>query len=149
MNASALLAGPDAQAILNPVLAMLLLAFIVWIALFATRFKAIAATGLKAEDLSTPEDVQKQLPRYALNPAYNFKNLFEVPVLFVTLCFYLYLTGTADSTHITCAWIFVGFRYLHSAVQCSYNNVNHRFLIYLVSSIALWVMLARAILAAI
>jgi hypothetical protein len=65
-------------------------------------------------------------------------------VLFYVMCFYLAATGTADSIAINCAWLFVSFRVLHSIVQCSYNNVTHRFAAYLFSSIALWVMVIRS-----
>lgn len=149
MNAGALLTSSEVQAILPPVLAMMLLVLIVWLVMFATRFKAIGAEKIPADELATPDLVQQRLPLYAMKPAHNFKNLFEVPTLFIALCFYLYLTGTADSTHVTCAWVFVAFRYLHSFIQCGYNNVNHRFMAYAISCLALWVMLIRAIVGAI
>ncbi len=149
MNAGSFLASPEVQAILPPLLAMLLLTFLVWLAVFATRFRAFGREKVDPSQLQTPEAVAGKLPLYARNPANNFKNLFEVPVLFYVLCFYLYLTGTADSTHVTCAWIFVGFRYAHSIIHCSYNNVGHRFLVYAIACLALWVMLIRALLEAI
>jgi len=31
-------------------------------------------------------------------------------------------------------------RAVHSFIHCSYNNVMHRFLAYLASSLALWIM---------
>ena len=136
------------QAILLPVLATLLLGFIVWIVMFATRFKAIAAANIDASELATPEAVNQKLPIQALNPSNNFKNFFEVPMLFFVLCFYLFVTASVDSTYVTLAWIFVAFRYLHSIIQCSYNNVNHRFGAYAIACIAVWIMLGRAIIAA-
>ncbi|MEH6551941.1 MAG: MAPEG family protein [Pseudomonadales bacterium] len=135
--------------ILHPVLAMILLAFVVWIVMFVTRLKFIAAEKIESCAMDTPEKLYSLLPPSALKSAYNFKNMFEVPVLFMAMCFYLYLTGLADNTHVICAWVFVGFRVLHSLVHCSSNNVDHRFAVYLVSCIALWVMLVRALLAAI
>ncbi|MFQ3322389.1 MAG: hypothetical protein ACI90U_000195 [Pseudomonadales bacterium] len=131
-------------AILTPVLAMLLLAFVVWIVLFITRLKAIGELKIKPDAINTPDAVDSLLPNYARYPGHNFKNLFEVPVLFYIMCFYLYATGTADSVAINCAWAFVGLRVLHSIVQCSYNNVNHRFAAYFFSCIALWVMVLRS-----
>lgn len=133
--------------ILSPVLAMLCLAFLVWLWLFICRFRFIAAEKIDPQALSTPEQVYSTLPPYAANPGYNFRNLFEVPVLFYVLCFYLFLTASVDSTYVTCAWIFVAFRVLHTLIQCSYNNVNHRFGAYALSCIALWVMLGRAVMA--
>lgn len=134
----------EQAAILTPVLAMLLLAFVVWIVMFITRFKAIGELKVKPDAINTPDAVDNLLPNYARYPGHNFKNLFEVPVLFYVMCFYLAATGTADSIAINCAWLFVSFRVLHSIVQCSYNNVTHRFAAYLFSSIALWVLVIRS-----
>lgn len=134
--------------LLHPLLAMLLLALVVWVVMFATRFKAIAAAKLDAQQLATPEDVNRLLPDSARNPGNNFKNLFEVPVLFYVLVIYLSVTSSATDLDVILAWVFVGFRGLHSLIQCTYNNVNHRFGAYAISCLALWVMLVKAILQA-
>ena len=138
----------DQSAIFMPVLSTLLLGFFVWITLFAVRFKAIAANKVSPDQLVTPELITKALPVAANNPANNFKNLFEVPVIFFVLCFYLHATNNVDSLYVNAAWVFVAFRYIHSAIQCSYNNVGHRFLAYLVSCLTLWAMLLRAVFSA-
>ena len=41
---------------------------------------------------------------------------------------------------------FVAFRALHSAVHCTFNLVMLRFSLYLVSTLAVWFMLARSAL---
>ena len=116
--------------------------------MFATRFKVIAAEKIDAGELNTPEAVTDKMPMMARNPANNFKNFFEVPTLFFVLCFYLFVTGKADSTYVNLAWTFVALRYVHSAIHCSYNNVNHRFGAYAIACLALWFMLIRAIASA-
>ena len=40
------------------------------------------------------------------------------------------------------AWTFVAARIVHSAIQCSYNKVMHRFRAYLVGGLALWALWA-------
>lgn len=131
--------------ILQPVLAMLVLSFVVWVWMLVTRFHYFARKKVDPQTVSTPEAVYRTLPPYAANPGYNFRNLFEVPVLFYVMCFYLAVAGGADHIHLVCAWVFVGFRAVHSLIQGSYNNVNHRFGAYAVSSIALWIMLGRTL----
>ncbi len=133
--------------LLSPVLAMVGLTFTVWLWMFITRFRYILANRIDAQDMATPKDLYALLPSSAANSGYNFQNLFEVPVLFYVVCFYLVLMQQTDSLHLTCAWIFVVLRVIHSVIQCSYNNVNHRFAVYALSCIALWVMLARAVFA--
>ena len=39
-------------------------------------------------------------------------------------------------------------RALHSLIHCSYNRVAHRFGVYILAAIALWVMVVRAFLSA-
>ncbi len=138
----------DQQHIFIPVLSLLLLSLFVWLAMYATRFKAIAAAGIDAQELATPEELNKKLPTYTRNISNNFKNLFEVPVLFFVLCIYLYVTRQVDSLYLNLAWGFCLLRYIHSIIQCSYNNVNHRFLSYALGCLLLWFMLLRAIMAA-
>ena len=137
------------QSILLPVLAVLFLGFLIWITLFVTRFKAILSEGIPANDLSTPEAIREKIPGKPMQPVNNFRNFFEVPMIFLALCFYLFVTGNVDSTYLNLAWIFVGFRYLHALIHCSYNHVMHRFITYLVACIALWSMLIIAILDAV
>ena len=43
------------------------------------------------------------------------------------------------------AWVFVGFRVLHSVMHCTLNIVNVRFALYLVAALALWFMLLRSV----
>ena len=133
--------------LLSPVLGMVCLTFVVWLWMFVTRFRYILANRIDAQDMATPKELYELLPPSAANPGYNFKNLFEIPVLFYVVCFYLVLMQQADSLHVTCAWIFVVLRVIHSVIQCSYNKVNHRFAVYALSCITLWVMLARAVFA--
>jgi hypothetical protein len=42
------------------------------------------------------------------------------------------------------AWVFAIFRALHSAVHCAFNLAMLPFYLYLVSTLAVWFMLARA-----
>jgi hypothetical protein len=78
------------------------------------------------------------------NPSDNFKNLFEMPVLFYALALYLFATRQVDPIYLAAAWIFVAFRAAHSAVHCTFNRVMLRFYLYAVASIAVWFIAMRA-----
>jgi hypothetical protein len=80
------------------------------------------------------------------NPSDNFKNLFEIPVLFYALALYLYATRQVDVAYVCAAWAFVGLRALHSAVHCTINVVIVRFYLYLLSTLILWFVVIRAAL---
>ena len=84
------------------------------------------------------------VPEHVQYPANNFKNLFELPVLFYVICLYLYVTGSADTAYLLAAWAFVALRAVHSLIQCTTNIVMHRFAAYMAGAAALWFMVLRA-----
>ncbi len=65
-------------------------------------------------------------------------------MIFYALALYLFGVGQVDPGYLAAAWIFVGFRVLHSAVHCTVNIVILRFYLYLFSTLALWFIAARA-----
>ena len=137
-----------AQQILQPMLAMMALTAIVWFVLYARRLPAMQKVGRSAQEYTTPDKGAALLPEAVSYPAHNFRNLFELPVIFYALCLYLYVTGTAASADVAAAWAFVGFRALHSLIHSTVNIVMARFLAYLAATVALWFMLVRALLGA-
>ena len=132
-----------------PIASMMLLTLVVWIVMFAKRLGYMQAHNVDVEQMKTPAETQALVPGDASAPANNLRNMTELPVVFYVVALYLTVFGQVDSLHVTCAWVFVGFRVLHSLIHCSYNRVMHRFLAYLVSSLALWVMVVRAFLGAV
>jgi len=131
-----------------PLAAMMTLTLMVWIYMFVQRVSYMSANKVDAEELVTPADTQRLISAEASSAANNFKNLFEMPVIFYAVSLYLTVFGLVDSLHVTCAWIFVGLRVVHSAIHCSYNRVMHRFAVYLLASLAVWVMVVRGLIAA-
>ena len=132
---------------LLPLLAQVLLTFTVWFFLFARRIPEIMRKNIDPQDLRDRAQSHELLVESAA-ASNNLKNLFEMPVLFYAICLALTVFGQVDSLHVYCAWAFLIFRVAHSAIACSYNKVMHRFITYLIASLALWVMVVRALLAA-
>lgn len=131
--------------ILYPVFAMILLTFIVWIIMYRARVAAIRRERIKLSELRTRERAVAAFPDWALRPSDNFQNLFELPVLFYTLVAFLYATQSVDILYLGLAWAFVGLRAVHSAIHITYNNVLHRFYVYVTSGFILfgaWLRLA-------
>lgn len=133
-------------AIFGPVFAMLCLTFLVWVHLYVRRIHFITNDGLTPEQLAVPGALADLSPPAVSNPSDNFKNLFEIPVLFYVLALYLFVTSQVDATYLIAAWVFVAFRALHSAVHCTINIVMLRFYLYLISTLAVWFIGARAAL---
>jgi len=136
------------QQILQPMLALMVLTAIVWFVLYARRLPAMRKAGRSTQDYATPDKGAALLPEAISYPAHNFRNLFELPVIFYALCLYLAVTGTAERADLIAAWAFVGFRTVHSLIHSTVNIVMARFFAYLFATVALWFMLARAVLAA-
>jgi len=70
----------------------------------------------------------------------NFRNLFELPVLFYLAIVVAALAGLATPGVLAIAWLFVVLRVAHSWIQCTYNKVMHRFYAYVAGGMALWVL---------
>src|SRR3546814_790133 len=72
----------------------------------------------------------------------NFRNLFELPVLFYLALTVAAVSGLVTTTTLVLAWLFVLLRVAHSAIQCSYNKVMHRFQVYFAGGVVLWLLWA-------
>ncbi|MBN8480832.1 MAG: MAPEG family protein [Xanthomonadales bacterium] len=136
------------NAILLPLLAMVGLVFVVWITMFVRRVDEMRRRRIDVEQLATSAEITRLLDDR--RAADNFRNLFELPVLFFAGVLAAVATGAVDAVLVGLAWAFVALRAVHSLVHCTYNRVMHRFLAYLASAIvllAMWVRLALAWLA--
>jgi hypothetical protein len=133
-------------AIFGPVFATMALTFVVWVYMYVRRIRFITGSKLAPQDLIAPGALAQLSPPAVNNPSDNFKNLFEIPVLFYALAGYLFATSQVDGAYLVAAWVFVAFRVLHSAVHCTVNVVLLRFYLYLFSTLAVWFIAARAAL---
>ena len=133
------------NAIFAPFLTTMLLTLIVWFYMYAKRIPLIQTSKINPNELTAAE-LARISPPSVSNPSDNLKNLFELPTLFYGLALYLYVIHKVDAAYLIAAWIFAGFRLLHSAVHCTVNIVILRFWLYCISALALWFMLLRAAL---
>ena len=77
----------------------------------------------------------------------NLRNQFEWPLLFYVACLLLLQQGVASRAAVVLAWIFVGGRLLHSAVQVLTSNIRLRGLVFMVNFLAvlgLWALVVQA-----
>ena len=108
--------------------------------------KSIA--GLRAEADAAGETTLKR----ALGPI----NLVTLGIGAIIGAGIFVLTGQAAALHagpavpismalvgVACAFGFLAFRIAHSTIHCTYNHVMHRFGVYAVASVFLWVMVVR------
>lgn len=121
-----------------PFCAMALLTALVWVKLYADRLGEMRARGIAPQKLASARAAAGQLEKTAA--ADNFRNLFEVPVLFYALCIAIAVTGGSTPAVVAAAWAYVGLRALHSLIHVTYNRVVHRFLVYVASTLLLFAM---------
>jgi hypothetical protein len=136
----------NSTSIFAPFFAMIGLTIIVWLYMYARRIPFIVRSKLTPKQLS-PGELARLSPPAVANPSDNLKNLFELPTIFYALVLCLYATNHVDVTYVQAAWLFVGFRVLHSAVHCTFNYVPLRFWLYAGGALSLWFMAVRAALA--
>lgn len=134
------------EAIFQPFLATMILTLVVWIYMYGRRLPFIASNRLRPDQV-TPSELARLSPPKVSNPSDNLKNLFELPTVFYAIVLYIFSTNQVDGPYLSAAWVFFGFRALHSAVHCTFNRIPLRFALYVISSTALWFMVLRAALA--
>lgn len=126
-----------------PFVGMLVLTGIVWVWMYVHRLSFIFGNRIDPQKFADSSQPIQGAPLKAVNTSNNFKNLFELPVLFYAVCLYLYVTASVDQFHLNCAYAFLVFRALHSIIQCTINNVRLRFAAYAMASLVLFAMIVR------
>jgi hypothetical protein len=137
----------DQTVIFNPFLAMMLLTLVVWIYMYVRRLSFIFSKRLDPKQM-TPSELARLTPSRVSTPSDNLKNLFEMPTVFYAVVLCIYVTNKVDAVYVAAAWTFFLFRALHSVVHCTFNFIPLRFVLYVISAMAVWFMVVRAAIAA-
>jgi len=88
-------------------------------------------------------------PEYMMAARHHYKNFFEIPILFNLLCIILYVIDDVRDLDLWIAWLFVGFKLIHSYIRLSSNYVPNRayaFYICVLLFLGGWIYLAIRIL---
>ena len=123
---------------LYPAFALVALTAVVWVRLYFERVGEIRARRLDPQSLATAAAAAQTLRRVQASD--NFRNLFEVPVLFYALCALVEAKGLSSPLLVLGAWVYVALRAIHSGIHLTYNRVTHRFLVYVASTAWLFVL---------
>lgn len=124
--------------LLFPLMAMVLLTFVVCFALGAARLIAIRKRMVNPKFFKVMDGYEE--PAWLRQISRNYSNLFELPVLFYALVITA-LTLNIQNPNLTLfAWVFVVLRVVHTGIHVSYNNPLHRLMIFGLSSVVLLVM---------
>ena len=126
------------RAILFPALALVALTIVVWFRMYTSRAAEMRRERIHPQAVATSAQMAARLSD--TRAADNFRNLFELPVLFYVALLVLASFGQVTPVTLLLAWMFVALRVVHSAIHCSYNRVVHRFYAYLAGGLVLWVL---------
>ncbi len=140
--------------IFEPVVVLAAWTMIVWIWMYATRLPAMGRAGIDGKTMvgSTGRGLRDDLVAKgevkASWVADNYNHLHEAPTIFYAVAIVLGLIGQGDNLNATIAWAYVGLRIAHSLVQILSNRVIIRFALFALSSIALFMLVVHAAMAA-
>ncbi len=109
-------------AIFWPMLAQVLLIYIVYAVLGRRRFGPLLAGTVKPRSFAN----RGEEPTGSATVSNNLMNQFELPVLFFVLCVSLYVTKGAGYLSVALAWLFVLSRFVHAGVHLTQNHLGLR-----------------------
>ena len=109
--------------------ALALLTFLVGLRMLAVRVAEMRARRIHPQAVALSAQRAQRLDDSRASD--NCNDLFELPVLFYALCALALATTHVPGWLPAAAWLFVALRIAHSAIQCSYNRVMHRFAVFL------------------
>ena len=135
--------------ILAPMVALVAWTMVMLLWTLATRFPAMKAAGIRIGTLvgTKGADADRTLPPQAQWKAHNYNHLTEQPTLFYAICAVIAISGTGNGYPAWLAWAYVLLRVGHSLVQATRNRVQHRFVLFLLSSLVLGALVVHAALA--
>jgi len=125
-------------AIFLPAVAMVALTVAVVFRMFFERQRQVRSEGIQMRDI--PSSSQMAARFVDTRAADNYRNLFEMPVLFYVALGVAFATSQVSPLVLGLAWGYVVFRLLHSYIHCTYNRVMHRFYAFLASNVLLWIL---------
>jgi hypothetical protein len=130
----------DTRLIYWPAVAMVALTLVVWLRMYVRRIAQMKRERIHPQAVATSAQATARLTDSA--SADNFRNLFELPVLFYLAVVVAAQTAQVSTSTLALAWAFVALRIIHSTIHCTYNKVIHRFYAYICGGAALWLLWA-------
>jgi hypothetical protein len=131
----------SSTAIFWPVLAQVLLTYVVYVVMSSRRIGAVKAGNAKPSDFKVPSIE----PEPSATAARNLTNQFELPVLFFAACLSLFVTGGAGMAAVILAWAFVLARAAHAWIHLTTNRIRQRRMLFVVGltiNLVQWLLLA-------
>ena len=130
----------DYSPILAPVVALVAWTLVIMLWMAIARRRAFAQLGINWGNIprgSRGANLDGKAPDEAQWPSHNYNHLMEQPTIFYAIALTLALMDFGGGINLYLAWGYVGFRVIHSIVQCTVNIVTIRFPLFLLASLCL------------
>lgn len=128
-----------AHALLQPLVALLIWSLLMWLWMYITRLPAMQKMQLKLDPNVPPRDLMSVFPATVRWKADNYNHLLEAPTLFYAAVLAMALVDPGNSIALGAAWAYVLLRVAHSLVQSLINHIPTRFGLFVLSTLALTV----------
>jgi len=126
--------------ILAPVVALVAWSLLVMMWMAVARFAVFRQMGITLANIppgSRGANLEGKAPDSAQWKSHNYMHLMEQPTLFYAIVLVLALMGMNHAVNVWLAWGYVGFRILHSLIQCTSNIVRYRFPLFALATLCL------------
>ncbi len=136
--------------ILAPAAVLILWSLIMLFWVAATRFPAIAKSGIDMKNAppgGRGQNLEGVLPDNVQWKSHNYAHLMEQPTIFYATVVILALMGQSGGLNTQLAWGYVGLRIVHSIYQATINKVMVRFSIFVLSTLCLLALSIHAVMA--
>lgn len=139
----------DAKLILWPLFAMFMLCVAVAITMLRRRIAFYKSNRIHPQKTATSAQMAATIADTRASD--NFRNLFEMPVMFYVAVLVVFTAGLFNTAYLALAWAYVVARVAHSWIHCGHNVVMPRFYAFVTSCtilFILWLMIAYQLLTA-
>jgi hypothetical protein len=126
--------------ILIPVVALVAWSLVIFVWMLIARGAAFRRMGVTLSTIprgSRGANLDGRGEDEAQWKSHNYNHLMEQPTLFYAIAITLALMNMGDGINYWLAWGYVGFRIVHSIVQCTVNVVAYRLPLFLLASLCL------------
>jgi hypothetical protein len=132
-----------AHGLITPVLVLVAWSVLVWLWMIAGRVSVMRRErihpqkAVRTREFATPGREQWV--------ADNYNHLMEQPTIFYAAALAAHAAGQGDAINVGLAWTYVVVRIIHTLIQTTSNVVMWRFYAFILSTLALAVLVARTL----
>ena len=139
MHSDAIVAHPSP--LLWPLVALVAWTLLIMIWMLVARFAYFRRSGInlgnipdgsRGVNLDGREDAASSQWK-----SHNYNHLMEQPTLFYAIVLALVVMGFDHPVNVWLAWGYVGFRVVHSLIQCTVNKVRYRLPVFTLATLCL------------